>query len=297
MYHLLIIALSLTTIHAQSTGCICSCCVGQSCTAITLPTVYVQSCTLETCIAQCRTSYSQCRVSYPSGIISAQCLSTTDAQYSCQCNCCNTGSATCSTTYVGTSIAYTCQQGACSISCNQQYPTQCVSNQNGQTQGMCTGLLTTSTTTSSTTTPMPFMGNTCSCSCCQSGANCSPMNVGSTSASQCSTTACTQACRTQFSGSCPSLSYLGQSIGTCTSQNSGDTRCKCNCCSATGCFNYDIGVSGGCSACDSMCRQQATCTNAFQVTSTCSTSDAVTFARLSFSSMLLAFVAHISASC
>ncbi|CAF1023163.1 unnamed protein product [Adineta steineri] len=136
-------------------------------------------------------------------------------QYSCRCDCCNTGSASCSTSYVGTSIAYTCASDSCSISCALQYPSQCVTNQNGQTQGQCVGLITTTTTTT-TITSGPWLGNTCSCMCCQSGSGCSPTYVGITSASQCSTTACTQACQARYPSVCPSLFLLGQTQGTCT---------------------------------------------------------------------------------
>ncbi|CAF4615695.1 unnamed protein product, partial [Rotaria magnacalcarata] len=54
--------------------------------------------------------------------------------------------------------------------------------------------MSTSSTTTLTTTPPPlttttvslWLGNTCSCMCCRTGSYCSPMNVGTTLALQCS---------------------------------------------------------------------------------------------------------------
>ncbi|CAF1157240.1 unnamed protein product [Adineta steineri] len=204
-----------------------------------------------------------------------QCTSSIAQQYSCQCNCCNTGSASCSPSYVGTSVAYTCASGSCSISCAQQYPSQCISNQNGQTQGQCMGPITTTTTT---TTVGPWLGNTCSCMCCQSGSSCTPTYVGITSASQCSLTACNQACQIRYPSVRPSLYILGQTSGTCTgSTTSGTTRCACSCCGTNGCFNHDIRTNEGCTTCNSLCQSQSQCTNPSQVTQTCYLNNAKTF--------------------
>ncbi|CAF1209569.1 unnamed protein product [Adineta steineri] len=276
---LLIIFLLFTVVRAQQQyPCSCSCCNGASCIPNVLSTVYALSCTTEACLVQCRASYPTiCQATPPYGQIIAQCTSSIAQQYSCQCNCCNTGSASCSPSYVGTSVAYTCASGSCSISCAQQYPSQCISNQNGQTQGLCMGPITTTTTT---TTVGPWLGNTCSCMCCQSGSSCTPTYVGITSASQCLSTACNQACQIRYPSVCPSLYILGQTIGTCTSSTtSGTTQCACNCCGTTGCFNYTIRTNEGCTACNSLCQSQSQsqCPNTFQVTHTCSLNNAKTF--------------------
>jgi hypothetical protein len=264
--YVLVIFMLLTIVRAQQSPCSCSCCTGLSCTSVSLPTVYVQYCTLETCLAQCRATYSQCQVPLPYGQVSAQCGSNIGPQYYCRCDCCNTGSTSCSPSFVGYALVYSCQTGACSIECNRQYSSQCVVTQNGQTQGTCIGLITT---TSTITTIGPWLGNTCSCMCCQTGSYCSPTYVGTTSASQCSSTTCTQACRTRYPSSCPSSTSIGQTMGTCTSTTTGNTRCKCYCCGTNGCINYDINTSGDCSTCDSSCRVQAPCINTQQVTQTC----------------------------
>ena len=268
--HLLLVFLLLASVRAQQYPCSCSCCNFQSCTPSPLPTVYVTYCTVDTCNVQCRATYPQCQVTAPYGQISAQCGATNVQLYNCRCECCNTGSPTCSPLYVGNSLAYTCQPGACSISCANQYPSQCVSNQNGQTQGTCTGFVTTTTTT---TTVGPWLGNSCSCMCCQTGSFCSPTYVGTTSASFCSATSCTQACQTRYPTTCPYLSTIGQTSGTCTSSTTGNTRCACRCCGTTGCLDYDIRTNEGCTTCDSMCRSQNQCSNTYQVTQTCYTNN------------------------
>jgi hypothetical protein len=271
---LLVILLLLTSIQAQQNPCLCSCCNSQSCTPITLPTVYVQTCTLQSCIQQCRATYPQCQGNYPTGYISVQCGSNTSnivPQFNCQCECCNTGSALCSPSYVGNTLAYSCQIGACSIACRNQYPSQCVADQNGVTQGTCTG----SVTTIPTTTIGPWLGNTCRCTYCQTGSSCSSTPVGVTSASYCSTAACTQACQNQYPSSCSCLSNNNQTSGTCISQTGGNTFCACNCCSTNGCINYRINTNGGCTMCDSICRQYTPCSNPGQViVQSCSTNNA-----------------------
>ena len=292
---LLMLVLSAAIVQGQQNACSCSCCVGQFCVPTPLATLYVQSCTSDSCRAQCQLSYSQCQVSYPSGGISAQCTTTSAPQYNCQCNCCNTGSTSCVPFFVGNTIAYTCQTGACSISCAQQYPNQCVSNQNGQTQGSCIGLLTTTTTTTRASS-IGWLGNSCTCKCCQSGSNCAPNLLGTTSASQCTLVACTQACQTQFGSSCPSLSYLGQTTGACANTGSGNTLCSCNCCSSTGCLNYNANSNGDCSTCTSVCQQQAICSNPYQVTYTCTANDAAAPNRFSFVWIIFAWMLLFSAS-
>lgn len=272
---LLVFFLLLVCVRAQQNSCSCSCCRGVSCNPTLLPTVYVSYCTLEKCIEQCRSTYSQCQVSYPSGIIIAQCSSTSVPQFSCRCDCCNTGSASCVPTNVGNSLAYLCQTGACSISCSNQYPTVCVANQNGQTQGTCIAAITSTTTRTTTVTATigPWLGNTCACTCCSTGSYCSPTYVGVTSASQCLPEACTQACRNRFPSTCSASSLIGQTLGTCISDYSGNTRCRCNCCGTNGCINYDVSTNGGCTLCDSTCRFRSPCINTYAVTQTCSFSN------------------------
>jgi hypothetical protein len=281
---LLVVFLLLVNTQAQQQPCSCSCCYGQSCNPAPLPTVYVQQCTLESCLVQCRSTYPQCQVTYPYGEISAQCLPTTTAsslsQFKCRCDCCNTGSAMCSPSYVGETLSFTCQTGACSIACNTQYPYQCPSGANGLTQGTCTGIITTTTTT---TTIGPWLGNSCSCMCCQTSSNCLPTYVGTTSASYCSSVHCTQACRIQYPSLCPTLLYTGQTNGTCTSGAGGNAVCKCRCCGNNNCLNYDISTNGGCSTCDSLCRTQTRCTNTNSVTFTCQNNNA----KKSFPSIIL----------
>ena len=288
--HLFVVFLFLTTIEAQQNSCLCSCCTGQSCNLALLPTVYVQYCTLEICIARCRATYSQCQENHPYGQISVQCgLNITAPQYNCKCDCCNTGSNLCLPSYVGNTLTYSCQPGACSIACSNQFPYQCVSNQNGQTQGTCLGSLTT---TSVTTTVAPWLGNVCSCMCCQTGSYCSPTYVGATSAYQCSSTDCTQACRNSYPSSCPSYSNIGRTDGICLSSTGGNIRCNCRCCGTNGCVNdYLISTSGSCGTCDSMCRQYTVCPNTNQVTYTCSVNNnnAKTFHTSMISILIMIF--------
>ncbi|UJR32334.1 hypothetical protein I4U23_019797 [Adineta vaga] len=272
MYFFVLFVYLLPAIRAQQYPCSCSCCNTYMCTPTTQPITYVSTCTSEVCAAQCRAIYPQCQGTYPNTQVIAQCGTSYIQLYNCRCECCSTGSATCTPSYIGTSVAYTCQPGACSISCSRQYPSQCISNENGQTQGTCTGLITT---TSTTTTIGPWLGNTCSCMCCQTGSYCTTTNVGITSASQCSTTACTQACQIRYPSVCPSIYSLGQTSGTCTSgSNSGNTRCACRCCGSDGCLNYDIRTNEVCTTCNSLCQSQTQCRNSYQVTYTCYLNDA-----------------------
>jgi hypothetical protein len=274
---LLILFLLLTSIQAQQNSCSCSCCNSLFCNPTSLPTNYIQNCTLVSCLAQCRATYTQCQGNYPSGYISVQCGSNIVPQFNCRCDCCNTGSTSCSPSNVGYTLAFSCQPGACSIACKEQYPYQCVADQNGLTQGTCIGFISTTTAATTTTTTMgPWLGNTCSCTCYQTCSSCLPTSAGVTSASYCSPVTCTQACQNQYPLSCLSASNISQTIGTCVSGN-GDTRCNCRCCSTNGCINYGISTNGGCTMCDSMCRQYIPCSTTAQVTvQTCSTNNAKT---------------------
>ncbi|CAF3149079.1 unnamed protein product [Rotaria sp. Silwood2] len=275
--HLLLYFFLLTNVRAQQHSCLCSCCRNLSCNLIPLPPIYVQTCTLLSCLAQCQATYPKCRENYPYNLISAQCNSTTIPSFGCRCDCCNTGFPSCSPSYVGNSLAFVCNIHSCSISCATQYPNLCSVNHHGQAQGTCSGLVTipsTLTTTSVVTTVDPWLGNTCSCKCCQTGFHCLPTYVGITSAYQCSSGACTQACQRRYPLSCPSLSNYGQVNGTCVSGTSGNTICRCGCCSTNGCINYDISIHGNCAMCNSVCRQQSPCTKPDQVTQTCYTNKA-----------------------
>ena len=268
--HLIVLFLMLSYVQAQLDSCLCSCCSGLSCYPVLLPPIDLQDCTLERCLHLCRATYSQCQSTQPFGQLIAQCNSTTRPMYNCQCNCCNTGFPTCSPSFIGNSQAYQCETAACSISCTKQYPTVCVADQNGQTQGLCTGLIETTSTTT-TTAISPWLVNTCSCFCCLTASNCLPKYVGITSASQCSSLACTQACRNQYPSLCPSFSQPGQTSGICSSENTGDTICNCRCCSTNGCSSYGIITSGGCAACNAQCQQKSPCTKPDQVQYTCYT--------------------------
>jgi hypothetical protein len=277
--HLLLVFLLLVNTQAQQQPCFCSCCSGQSCIPTALPTVYVQQCTLQSCIAQCQSTYPQCRVNYPNGAISVQCGSITTtpsvfAPFRCRCACCNTG-LYCTPSFIGETSTYTCQAGSCSIACYQQYPSLCPSGSNGQTQGTCVDYITTTTTT---TTIGPWLGNSCSCMCCQSGSYCTPTYVGTASASYCSSVQCTQACRIQYPSLCPTLTNIGQTSGTCTTVTGGNTICRCRCFSNTinNYINYDVRANGGCSACSSSCQQQTRCPNTNSETISCQTNNAET---------------------
>ncbi len=287
--YLLITLLLVTYVRTQQDLCSCSCCVGQFCIPVLLGTFNIQSCLTEICRSYCRNSYLQCQTDYPNGQLVAQCSSTVSPLYNCQCDCCSIGSALCSPVFVGYSTAYTCQPGACSISCSAQYPNQCVSNQNGQTNGTCIGAITTTTTTTTTTTSAittttvsgattSWLGNTCSCMCCQSGPTCSPnIYVGDTSASQCLSTTCTEACQNRYPSFCPLISLLGQTNGTCRIQNTGNTRCRCQCCATNGCSSYEINTNGDCISCYSMCRQNLPCGNTNNVTESCESNKSMQF--------------------
>ena len=263
-FFLILTIIYVTSIEAQMYPCSCSCCLGASCQVVPFPNVYAYYCSSDSCLQACSTQYPQCRQSSPYGQASAQCLTTTGGPYSCQCNCCNSGSVSCAPTLIGYTTAYSCDTASCSISCNMKYPTVCISNQNGQTQATCLG-----TTTAVSTTTIPWQGNGCSCLCCL-GANCLPLSViGNTSTSQCSTLACTQACQTNYPTLCPSSPLLGASIGLCTNVTTGATQCSCNCCGLNGCLNYNVYTNGICSSCSTQCLQQTQCLNSNTGSYTC----------------------------
>ena len=282
-----IVACLLIAYSRAQSPCSCSCCLGQNCQPTIVGTVYPQNCTTELCLAQCRCSYTQCLSSQPYGQVLAQCTSPMNQMYNCQCQCCNTGTATCLPQFVGVASSYSCQPGACSIACKDQYPFQCVSNQNGQTQGTCTGLMTT-TTTMTTTAFSPWLGNVCSCTFCQAGSFCpSNLVLGIASASQCSSTACVQACQNRYSRACPSTLYSGQVSGVCVSQTGGNIKCRCNCCGGTGCLDYELSANGTCTSCNAVCQQYSPCPNSFSATYTCASNRARTSTNASLGFVLL----------
>ncbi|CAF2706673.1 unnamed protein product [Rotaria sp. Silwood2] len=284
--YVLLIALFITGIQAQN-KCSCLCCLGQYCQPLMVGTVNVQNCSTETCLSQCRCSYPQCAANYPYGQILAQCSSPAYTLFNCECKCCNTGLFTCIPTFVGYSTSYLCDISSCSIACSIQYPMQCVSSQNGQTQGLCTGPVTTTTTS----TPMPpWLGNICSCSHCQPGFTCSPnLLVGITSASQCSSPACTQACQNRYVSTC-SPTYLNQISGVCLSETNGRTKCKCNCCGGYGCIDYELNTNETCTTCYAKCLQVSPCTSTLPVTYTCTLNKSIILTNYSFSIIILTLI-------
>ena len=289
MYSLILVLLiSYVQAQQQQDLCHCSCCIGQFCNPTYVGVISTPSCTSESCRTYCRNSYLQCRGDDTNGQIFSQCSSNvapSGPSFSCQCNCCRTGSATCSPSFVGYSTAYTCQPGACSISCVSQYPNQCVSDQNGQTNGVCIGTITTTTTTT-TTTGGSGSGYKCSCLCCSSGSNCSPNSeVGVTSASQCTPAACTAACQNQYPTACPSNSYIGYSRGVCSGSSSSTTRCGCQCCGLSGCPTYDVYTNADCSSCATLCSER--CGNTNPLTVTCGSNTSI---KGTASSSLLVFL-------
>jgi len=276
---LVFLSLILTIVHSQQNSCSCTCCIGESCRPISLATLSVSSCTLTTCLERCRATYADCRVSYPNGVLTAQCNNTNIGTQTCRCDCCNTGSSVCTPSYVGLATTYQCQTGSCSIACANQYPTQCVSNQNGQTVGTC---IPTTTTTTTTSFPL-IINNQCVCSCCNTGSTCSPYYVGTTHASQCSSTTCTQSCQNQYSYMCPTNTNVGQSNGVCSNVTPGSTRCRCNyCVTNVNCQPYELYINGGCSDCDRNCRQVLPCSTNCQITATCLTNGAPMRENFSF---------------
>lgn len=288
---ILVLLISCVQAQQQQDLCHCSCCRGQFCSPSYVGVISAPSCTLESCRTYCRNSYSQCQVDGTNGQIFPQCSSnvspSSSPSFNCQCNCCRTGSATCSPSFVGYSTAYTCQPGACSISCVSQYPDRCVSDQNGQTNGVCIGAITTTTTTTTTTTGGgPGSNYKCSCLCCNSGSNCSPNSeVGITYAAQCTSAACTAACQNQYLTACPSNPYIGYSRGVCSGSSSSTTRCGCQCCGLSGCPTYDVYTNANCSSCAALCSERCGYTNPLTVT--CDSNGSI---KTSTSSSLLLFL-------
>ena len=283
--YFIVVCLLIAYCRAQS-SCSCSCCLGQNCQLTLVGTVYSQNCSTDNCLAQCRCSYPQCLSSPPYGQVSAQCTPPT-LFYNCQCQCCSIGTSACVPSFVGYANAYSCQPGACSIACAAQYPSQCVSNQYGQTQGTCLGLMTT-TTAMTTTAFSPWLGNVCSCTFCQSGSSCpSNLVLGITSASQCSSSACNQACQNRYSRACPLPLYSGQINGVCLSETSGNIKCRCKCCVINNCLEYELSTNGTSASCETVCRQYLPCENPTFVTYNSTSNRARTSTNASLGFVLL----------
>jgi hypothetical protein len=267
-YCFILIIILTTSIQSQQYPCSCSCCIGVNCQPVPFPNINAFYCSSDSCLQACSSQYYQCQRTPPNGQAIAQCLTLATGPYSCQCNCCNSGSASCTPAFVGSTTAYSCDSSSCSIACATQYAGVCISNQYGQTQSTCSGLTTTSTATTVSTSSL---GNACSCYCCRTGPNCLPIsNVGNTSSLQCSTLACTQACQVGYPTLCPASLIVGQTKGLCSNPASGNTRCQCNCCGGNGCFNYNLYTNAGCSSCSILCQQQTQCINSNPGTYTCS---------------------------
>ncbi|UJR24191.1 hypothetical protein I4U23_027157 [Adineta vaga] len=223
----------------------------------------------------------------PYGQSTGQCLSATtvtpiNGSFVCRCDCCNTGSATCSPVLIGYSTAFSCSSASCSVSCSSTYPLVCISNENGQTQGTCQGLTTTTTTVSS------WLGYPCSCYCCQWNSYCNPTTfVGNTSSTLCSTYTCSSACQQQYSSLCPLSTSIGQTLGQCLTISNGSTRCQCTCCGSIACLDYDIYTNSDCTTCPLMCSLYTKCANTYQTTYLCYTNSTY---RQQFSILFLIFI-------
>lgn len=225
MQLLILSLLLLTYARAQDDACTCSCCLGLSCSAMFIGNYSMAYCTTQKCRDFCRSISGHCQADYPDGQLQAVCVYSREPLFNCDCHCCNTGSALCTPVYVGASTAFACQTGACSLSCNEKYPTQCVNNQNGQTNGTCVSSITTTTTTTTTTTSLMTAvstGRNCSCWCCPSGPTCIPdIYVGDAPVTTCSPVSCAQACQQRYPAYCPNGAELGRVNGTCSNPVTG----------------------------------------------------------------------------
>ena len=265
----ILLVFCLATVRAQN-ECSCYCCIGQGCPSRLVGNVNLQTtCSADTCLAQCRCSYVECVASLPYGQAYAQCKAPVNPPSRCLCRCCNGGGqATCQPNIVGEAVGSQCTASECGIACFFRYPTICVWNGTGVTNGDCIGPVTTTMATT-TTTYNPWLGNLCSC--CRGNSPCSSSNLlGITSASQCSSSACAQACQNRYVTGCLSSPFANQISGTCAAQTAGNIKCRCNCCSGPECFDYELNANGSCSSCTGMCQQMSPCqNNMYQTTFTC----------------------------
>lgn len=145
---LIVILVYCTIIAVRAYQCSCECCFGFGCSLLLLSnSIEANECTSESCLAACKGRFYQCTAPSPDyGRAIGKCLSVTTTStnsplvggpYLCECKCCQTGSYSCTPINIGYANAHSCHDGACSIACTRQYPSICVSNQYGQTQGTC----------------------------------------------------------------------------------------------------------------------------------------------------------------
>lgn len=297
MLRYLFLILIIKSVQNQSNTCSCSCCRGPNCAPTVIGTINVQTCTLDSCRMECRRIFPQCQTDNSFTQILPQCSMTDQPLYRCQCYCCRTGSPTCLLSYVGQSSAYTCEIGACSIACANQYPNQCVSDGSGQVQGNCSGPIATTSTTSTSvrsSTIDPISSNrTCLCRCCQTGSNCNPnIEIGIAFASQCSSDRCTESCHTRYPSQCPSSASLGQSRGECIDGDRlpNQRQCQCQCCQSPSCTSYGFNVNDTCAICEQRCRQLAPCTDKSRVTFTCSIGTKIYWNRITLVAWFVVYV-------
>ena len=263
----------LTHARTQSIGCVCTCCrsftTGQPCPPISLPIIPIngQYCVLETCLEQCRANYFECQGNTAVDQLTSECIllnntitTTAPVPYNCRCDCCNTGSSTCTPVYIGNTRAYSCRPGACSIACEQQYPNQCKSGSTGVTQGECTDTTTITTVATATTTTGPWLSNTCECISYQSSVCGSTTFLGVTSASLCAASSCTQACRIRYP-----LPSDNQTIGKCISDSAAKRSCNCQCCGTSNCIDYKVTTNEICERCGEICVEYSPCASKGQV--------------------------------
>ena len=260
MLNFIVFSVLVATIRAQD-QCMCQCCLGSNCLPSLVGSVPVTNCSLNNCPTQCQCTYAQCYSPPPYGQIFTNCLSTNYPRYQCRCSCCSVAVPGCPLVFVGFASSFTCNPSSCSIECYKKYPGQCTSDQFGQTEGICIGEVTTTTTPTPFITPSPWQGHLCSCSYCPSPTSCfSPSFLGVTSASQCSSGACTEACQARVqTNTCPSTSYLNRVVGSCTSESFGNIKCQCNCCESGTCIDYQVRINGTCSICSNECRKYSPC--------------------------------------
>lgn len=264
------------SVHGQN-QCTCRCCLGQACPAVNQGVVSVNNCSAEACLSQCRCTYPQCAANYPYGVVMSECVR---PSYACECRCCNSFTSACMPLLVGYANSFACDISSCSINCYQQYPTQCTTAQFSIASGTCVGPVTTTTTA---TTIASWFGYACSCYYCTTGYNCGlGAFIGMASATGCSSNECTLACQSRFPTSFCTTNYLKSIYGFCLSEMTGRTQCKCNCCGANTCIDYEISTNTSCSTCSAKCSQFSPCIDARPPTYTCTTSNTIRTVDFSF---------------
>lgn len=146
----LFLAFLLTNVHAQSSECRCTCCrssaPGQQCVPISLPSInmYTQTCSLEICISQCRSTYFECQGTTAADQITPVCATSTNTTttttttmpnwLSHTCRCISNELDACgSPKFLGMTSASSCSCDACTQACRNRY----VSSLNNQIAGTC----------------------------------------------------------------------------------------------------------------------------------------------------------------